>query len=101
MYHLVSTWDDEIVKLMDAGDLVITGDIPLAAAAIEKSGHALNPRGEIYTQDNIKSRLSMRNFMDSLRASGVKTGGPAELHLRDRQLFANELDKFLTKNKRS
>ena len=75
----------------------ITADIPLAAAAIEKGAHALNPRGELYTKDNIRERLSMRNFMDELRGSGVATGGPAVLNQRDRQAFANSLDSFLAK----
>ena len=79
------------------GDLVVTADIPLAAAAIEKGAHALNPRGELYTTDNIRERLSMRNFMDELRGSGVATGGPAALGPRDRQAFANALDSFLVK----
>ncbi len=90
--------DDEIVKRVQPGDLVITADIPLAADVIEKGGHALNPRGELYTTDNIKARLSMRNYMDSLRGSGIDTGGPPALNQNDRQLFANSLDKFLTQN---
>jgi len=89
--------DNEIVKKLDAGDLVITSDIPLAAGVIERGGHALNPRGELYTTDNIKARLSMRNFMDTLRASGINTGGPSALSQRDRLAFANSLDKFLAR----
>ena len=91
-------YDDElwIVELLEPNDLVITADIPLAAATIEKRAHALNPRGELYTTDNIRERLSMRNFMDELRGSGVATGGPAPLNARDRQAFANSLDRFLT-----
>lgn len=89
--------DNEIVKRLGLGDLVITADIPLAAAVIEKGGHALNPRGELYSTENIKSRLSMRDFMDTLRASGVETGGPPVLNHNDRQAFANQLDKFLAK----
>ena len=89
--------DKRIVELMSSGDLVITADVPLAAAAIEKGGTALNPRGELYTKDNIRERLSMRNFMDELRGSGVATGGPAVLNQRDRQAFANALDSFLAK----
>ena len=81
--------DKRIVELLHAQDLVITADIPLAAAVIEKGAHALNPRGELYTKDNIRERLSMRNFMDELRGSGVVTGGPAVLSQRDRQAFAN------------
>ena len=91
--------DNEIVKQCNVGDLVITADIPLAAEVIEKGGHALNPRGEMYTTDNIKQRLTMRDFMDTLRSSGIQTGGPAALNKSDRQAFANQLDKFLMKNK--
>jgi len=90
--------DNEIVKRMSAGDLVITGDIPLAAEVIEKGGHALNPRGELYTTDNIRARLNMRDFMETLRSSGVNTGGPAAMNQADRQSFANNLDRFLAKN---
>ena len=89
--------DNEIIKQLRPGDLVITQDIPLAAEVIEKGGHALNPRGELYTVDNIRSRLNMRDFMDSLRASGIDTGGPPALNQTDRKYFANNLDKFLTK----
>jgi uncharacterized protein YaiI (UPF0178 family) len=89
--------DKYIVDALAPGDLVITADIPLAAAAIDKGGHALNPRGELYTKDNIRERLSMRNFMDELRGSGVATGGPAALGPRDRQAFANSLDTLLRK----
>ncbi len=90
--------DNEIVRRMKKGDLVITGDIPLAAKVIEKEGHALNPRGELYTAEDIRSRLSVRDFMDSLRANGVETGGPAALSKSDHQSFANQLDKFLARN---
>jgi len=89
--------DKEIVKRLDPGDLVITADIPLAADVIEKGGHALNPRGELYSTDTIGSRLSMRNFMDTLRADGIDTGGPPALDKGDRQAFANQLDKFLAR----
>lgn len=89
--------DNEIVKRVDAGDLVITGDIPLAAEVIEKGAHALNPRGEMYSTENIRALLNMRDFMDTMRSSGVNTsGGPAALDLTDRQAFANQLDKFLS-----
>ncbi len=87
--------DNEIVKRVEADDLVITGDIPLAAEVIEKGAIALNPRGETYTPDNIKARLNMRNFMETLRSSGVDTGGPAPLNHKDRQKFANALERFL------
>jgi uncharacterized protein YaiI (UPF0178 family) len=90
--------DNEIVKRLNTGDLVITSDIPLAAEVIEKGGHALNPRGELYTKNNIRARLNMRDFMESLRSTGVATGGPAALSQSDRQSFANNLDKFLTRN---
>lgn len=90
--------DKHIVSVVAPSDLVITADIPLAAAVIEKGAHALNPRGELYTRDNIRERLSMRNFMDELRGSGVATGGPAALNARDREAFANALDKFLRKH---
>jgi hypothetical protein len=88
--------DDEIVKRLQAGDLVVTADIPLAAEVIEKGGKALNPRGELYTIENIKSRLNIRDFMDTMRASGIQTGGPAALSQTDRQNFANALDTLLT-----
>ena len=89
--------DNEIVKRLSPGDLVITSDIPLASAVIEKGGDALNPRGEMYTTENIQSILSMRDFMDSLRATGVDTGGPPVLGRSDRQSFANQLDRMLTR----
>lgn len=89
--------DNEIIHQLSPGDLVITQDIPLAAVVIEKGGHALNPRGELYSVDNIRSRLNMRDFMDSLRATGIDTGGPPALNQTDRKFFANNLDKFLTK----
>jgi uncharacterized protein YaiI (UPF0178 family) len=92
--------DNEIVKLVEAGDLVVTADIPLAAEVIEKGGHALNPRGELYTTENIRARLNMRDFMDTLRASGVNTGGPAAISQRDRQAFGNSLDRFLARHAR-
>ncbi len=87
--------DKEIVKRLDPGDLVITADIPLAADVVEKGGHALNPRGELYSLDNIGSRLSMRDFMENLRADGVETGGPPVLNKGDRRTFANQLDRLL------
>lgn len=93
--------DKHIAKTVEPNDLVITADIPLAAAVIEKGAHALNPRGELYTRDNIRERLSMRNFMDELRGSGVITGGPAALSSRDREAFANALDTFLRKHLRT
>jgi uncharacterized protein len=92
--------DKRIVELLAPQDLVITADIPLAAAAIDKGARALNPRGELYTEDNIRERLSMRNFMDELRGSGVATGGPAAMSQRDRQAFANSLDSLLARRAR-
>ncbi len=87
--------DDEIVKRVTEGDLVITSDIPLADEVIEKGGLALSSRGELFTKDNIKSRLNMRDFMDTMRSSGVHTGGPPPLNQTDRQNFANHLDKII------
>ena len=89
--------DHEILARVEAGDLVITQDIPLAADIIAKGGHALNPRGEMYSKDSIRGRLTMRDFMDTLRASGIHTGGPAALSAKDRQAFANSLDRFLAR----
>jgi hypothetical protein len=89
--------DNEIAKRCRAGDLVITSDIPLAAAVIDKGGYALSPRGEMYSADDIKARLTMRDFMDTLRASGIHTGGPPALSRSDRQLFASHLDTLLAK----
>ena len=90
--------DKRMVELAEAGDLVITADIPLAAGVIDKGGHALDPRGETYTRDNIKERLAMRKLMDELRSSGIDTGGPATFSNADRQAFANKLDRFLAGN---
>jgi len=90
--------DQRIVEELAPNDLVITADIPLAAAAIDKGATALNPRGELYTKDTIKERLTLRNFMDELRGSGVVTGGPAALGPRDREAFANSLDRLLRKH---
>jgi len=87
--------DNEIVKRLEVGDLVITGDIPLAAEVIENGGHALNPRGERYSADTIRARLTMRDFMETLRSSGIHTGGEAALSQADRKLFAGQLDQWL------
>jgi uncharacterized protein len=87
--------DNKIVELTQPGDLVITGDIPLASDVIQKGGYALNPRGHFYTRDNIQEYLSMRSLMDELRSSGIETGGPAPFSHSDRQAFANQLDRFL------
>ncbi len=90
--------DNEIVKRLTPGDLVITGDIPLAAEIIENQGLALNPRGELYTRDNIKARLTMRDLMESLRSSGIDSGGQAPLNHGDRKAFADQLDKIISRN---
>jgi uncharacterized protein YaiI (UPF0178 family) len=89
--------DNEIVRRLSAGDLVITADIPLAAEVIEKGAHALNPRGELYSAENVRAALNMRDFMDTLRASGVHTGGPPVLGQADRKAFASQLDRFLAR----
>ncbi|AXO17347.1 TPA: YaiI/YqxD family protein [Providencia stuartii] len=92
--------DNEIVRRAQLGDLVITADIPLAAEVMEKGAIALNPRGERYSEATIRERLTIRDFMDTMRASGVQTGGPASLSQRDRQQFANELDKWLLQRRK-
>ncbi len=88
--------DNEIVKRLVKDDLVITSDIPLAAEVLEKDAYALSPRGEMYSKDTIKSRLETRAYLDTLRGSGVHTGGPDALNQSNRQAFANHLDKYLT-----
>lgn len=87
--------DNYIVQQAAAGDLVITADIPLASEAIDKGCLALNPRGELYTEENIRQRLNMRDFMDTMRASGMDTGGPPAFSQADRMAFANQLDRFI------
>jgi uncharacterized protein YaiI (UPF0178 family) len=87
--------DQHIVQAAAAGDLVVTADVPLAAAVIAKGARVIDPRGELLDQGNIQERLSMRNFMETLRNSGVETGGPAALSAADRQAFANQLDRIL------
>jgi len=87
--------DNYIVQNAEAGDLVITADIPLAAEVIDKDCLALNPRGELYTPENIRQRLNMRDFMDTLRGSGIDTGGPPGFSQSDRMAFANQLDRFI------
>ncbi|MCG9712104.1 YaiI/YqxD family protein [Shewanella insulae] len=89
--------DNEIVRRSAPGDLVITADIPLASEVIDKGALALNPRGELYTEHNIKSILNMRDFMDTMRASGVQTGGPAAIGQSEKQAFGNQLDRLITK----
>jgi uncharacterized protein YaiI (UPF0178 family) len=90
--------DGYIAQHLAPGDLVITADIPLAAAVIERGGYALNPRGEFYSANNIRERLALRNFLTELRTGGVETGGPPALNRRDREAFANQLDRFLTQH---
>jgi uncharacterized protein YaiI (UPF0178 family) len=92
--------DNEIVKRLQEGDLVITSDIPLAAEVIEKGGQALSPRGELFTEENIKPRLNIRDFLDTMRSSGEITGGPPPLSQADRREFANQLDKILAREPR-
>ncbi len=89
--------DDRIVAELNPGDLVVTADIPLAAAAIARGAQALDPRGEFLTSDNIQERLVVRNLLDELRGSGVETGGPAAFNAGDRHAFARQLDVFLTR----
>ncbi len=90
--------DDEIVRRVDPGDLVITSDIPLAAEVIARGAHALSPRGEVHTSENIRQRLNMRDFLDTMRSSAVEMGGgPAPFSQRDKQAFANGLDRFLAR----
>jgi len=93
--------DAWIVEHLSEKDLVITGDIPLADKVIQKGGFALSPRGEVFTPDNIKSRLSMRDLMDELRQSGVHGGGQAAFNHKDRKNFANKLDQLLTRHMQS
>lgn len=89
--------DNHIVRELQAGDLVVTADVPLAADVIAKGGHALNPRGEMYTRDTIEERLSTRDFLAKLRETGVQTGGPPALDQADRKRFADQLDRFLAR----
>ncbi len=91
--------DQEIVDRMKEHDIVITQDIPLAAQVIEKGGVAINPRGEVYTISNIKARLHLRDFMDTLRGAGVQTGGPPPLAERDKREFSSSLDQTIQKTK--
>jgi uncharacterized protein YaiI (UPF0178 family) len=89
--------DQRIVQEMQPGDLVITADLPLAAEVVTRGGHALDPRGELYSEDNVRERLAMRNLMQALRSGGELVGGPAPFKQSDRQQFANQLDRFLTR----
>lgn len=96
--HGFDVADNEIINRAQAGDLVITADIPLAADVLKKDCFALNPRGERYSKDTISAKLSMRDFMDTFRASGIHTGGPPPLNQADRQAFANQLDSLIAKH---
>ncbi|GAA6151341.1 YaiI/YqxD family protein [Pseudoteredinibacter isoporae] len=98
--HGFDVADNEIVQRCAEGDLVITSDIPLAAEVIEKGAKALSPRGEPFSKANIGARLNMRDFMDTMRASGIQSGGPPPLGVKEKQAFANQLDKYLAKCKR-
>ena len=89
--------DNEIIGRIESGDLVITADIPLAAESLARGAHALNPRGEFYTPDNIQERLALRSYLAELREGGVQTGGPPPLDNTDRKRFADQLDRFLTR----
>ena len=91
--------DKRIVELVEAGDLVVTADVPLAAHVVQKGGIAINPRGEIYTAENIGERITMRNLMDELRGNDLVTGGPAPFGTKDKQAFANQLDRLLAKRR--
>ena len=95
--HGFDVADAHIVEQVQPGDLVVTADIPLAAAVVGRGAHAIDPRGELFTPGNIAERLSMRNFMEELRSSGVQTGGPAAFGQADRQAFGNQLDRLLTR----
>jgi uncharacterized protein len=91
--------DHRIVEEMQAGDLVITADLPLAAEVVTRGGHALDPRGELYSENNVRERLAIRNLMQELRSAGEPLSGPAPFGPRDRQLFANQLDQFLMRHR--
>ena len=93
--------DQRIVELLNAGDLVISADIPLAAAAVEKGAIVLDPRGDVLTTENVGTRLAARNLMDELRGTGMNTGGPAAYSAKNKQDFSNQLDKLLTQLTRS
>lgn len=98
--HGADSADREIVERMQAGDIVVTQDIPLAAQVIEKGGTAINPRGDIYTPDNVRARLHLRDFMEVLRGSGVQTGGPPPISDKEKKAFADSLEKTIQKQKR-
>src|SRR5687767_4090629 len=91
--------DQEIMQQIAPGDLVVTADIPLAAEVIGRGAHALDPRGELYSEDNVRERLAIRNLMQELRSGGEQLGGPEPFGQSDRHLFANQLDQFLTRRR--
>ena len=93
----IDSADEKIVELLEAGDLVITADIPLADEVVTKGGFAINPRGELYTEQNIKERLAVRDMMAEMRSTGLEFGGPPAFSVKDKENFANQLDRFLTK----
>ena len=104
LYQVASGFDEadkEIERRVSEGDLVITADIPLASDVLEKSALVLTPRGERYTENNIKQRLQMRDFMETMRSSGEHTGGPSALSLTDRKHFSDQLDRLLTRAQRT
>lgn len=98
--HGFDVADQHIASSIGPGDLMVTADIPLAAAVVERGGFALNPRGEFYSHDNVRELLDLRNFVEGLRGSGIVTSGPAPFGPADRQAFANQLDRFLTRSRR-
>ena len=93
--------DDRIVELVQSGDLVVTADIPLAGRVVAKGAFAIDPRGYLYTDENVRERLAVRDLMDELRNNGLNTGGPPAFSSKDRQAFANQLNRFLTKHCRT
>jgi hypothetical protein len=95
----INVADRRIIELVEQGDLVVTADIPLAADVVSKGGQALNPRGQMYTEENVGERLTVRNMLDELRAGGQISGGPANFNAKDKQAFANQFDRWLTKAK--
>lgn len=91
--------DKQIVELVEAGDLVVTGDVPLAAHVVQKGGIALDPRGELFTEENMGERITMRNLIDEMRGNDLVSGGPPPFSTKDKQAFANQLDRLLTKRR--
>ena len=95
--HGFDVADDEIVKRVEPGDLVVTSDIPLAAAVLERGGQALSPRGDPFSSETIAAQLTMRDFMDTMRSSGIQTGGPPSFSHANRKAFAGQLDRWLAR----